>query len=111
MIKEFGPDQPVDARCSFGKGLFEKNIRNIRPPGIELHQGSNIDIRLGFGCGVEIMSAETNVYENFRSFYAELVIDTMLKIVPNQVQKTLNLRGELDSIKATKIKIFKRDEP
>jgi hypothetical protein len=40
MITEFGANQPVDATCSFGKKLFEKNIRNIRPPGIELNQGS-----------------------------------------------------------------------
>ena len=26
MITEFGEDQPVDAECSFGKGLFENLI-------------------------------------------------------------------------------------
>jgi len=34
MIIEFGEDQPVDAECSFGKGLFEHLIRNLRPTGL-----------------------------------------------------------------------------
>lgn len=110
MIKEFGSNQPVDAVCSFGKGLFENHIWNIRPPGIELHQGSNLEIWLGFGCGIEILSNQTEKWENFRSFYGEFVIETMLKIVPNQIAKSLNLKGELDMIKASKIKIFKWDE-
>ena len=69
-----------------------------------------MEIWLGFGCGIEIMSNETSAYENFRSFYGELVVDTMLKIVPNQAMKTLNLRGDLEGIKVSKVKIFKRDE-
>jgi len=40
MIEEFGEEAAVDAECSFGKGLFEKLIRNIRPSGFELKEKS-----------------------------------------------------------------------
>lgn len=44
MIEEFGPDQPVDAECSFGKGLFENLIRNLRPSGFVFKENSYAEI-------------------------------------------------------------------
>lgn len=64
MIEEFGPDSLVDAECSFGKGLFEKLIRNIRPSGFDFKDNSLVEFRLGFGCSIEIQN-EQGVWENF----------------------------------------------
>lgn len=109
MIEEFGEDQPVDAECSFGKGLFENLIRNIRPSGFVFKQNSFAELRLGFGCAIEIQNKE-GVWENFRGFYGELTLDAELKIIAQEQTKTFHMTGIADDLKATKIKIFKRDE-
>ena len=54
MIEEYGSEAPVNAKCSFGKGLFEDKIRNLRPAGLKFKDGSNVEFRLGFGCSIEI---------------------------------------------------------
>lgn len=80
MIEEFGPDQPVDAECSFGKGLFENLIRNLRPSGFVFKENSYAEVWLGFGCSIEIQNKE-GVWQNFRGFYGELTLDAELKII------------------------------
>ncbi len=54
MIDEFGNSSAVDAICSFGKSLFETNIRNLRPAGIHLSKDDGLELRVGFGCSVQI---------------------------------------------------------
>lgn len=99
----------IDARCSFGKGLFKDLIDDLEPSKIRFLKGSKIDFTLGFGCSV-VVEQEDGTWDPFRSFYAELYTKLKLEINPNDATKMLAFKGDIKDLKANRIKIFKKDE-
>jgi hypothetical protein len=109
MVEEFGQEKKVDAECSFGKELFEGLIDDIKPSKIRFLSGSRLDINLSFGCSVKIENDE-GVYVNFRSFFFELYAKFKLQMRANDAAKRITVDGDVDELKAVKLKIFKQQE-
>jgi hypothetical protein len=106
---EFGADKKVDAKCSFGKGLFEDKIKDVKPSQLRFLRGSKVDFTLGFGCSIVVEDSPGN-WQNFRSFYAELYTKISLEISANDAIKKMKLTGDIDELRAVRIKIFKKDQ-
>ena len=99
----------MDARCGFGKGLFEGMVKDLKPSKVRFLEGSMIDFTLGFGCSV-VVEGEKGKYENFRSIYIELYLKLSLEISPNDAKRQLKFVGDVKDLKANKIKIFKQNK-
>ncbi|CAI2364693.1 unnamed protein product [Moneuplotes crassus] len=107
---EYGGSKRIDARCSFGKGLFKDLIKKLEPSKVRFLEGSEIDFTLGFGCSV-VVEKEVGVWDPFRSFYAELYAKLSLGINSNDATKMLQFEGDVKDLKAKRIKIFKKSDP
>lgn len=66
-----------------------------------------VDFSLGFGCSVVVETSEGK-WENFRAFYAELYAKLKLELNSNDAIKKIKLNGEVEELRAVRVKIFKQ---
>lgn len=109
MGEEFGDDRKVDAECSFGKDIFDTLLNDIKPSQIRFLKGSKLDANIGFGCSVKIQNDE-GVWENFRAFYIEFYLKLGIKLESNDAAQRISMNGDVDDLRAVRIKIFKQKE-
>jgi hypothetical protein len=81
----------------------------VKPSQLRFLKGSKVDFTLGFGCSIVVEDSPGN-WKNFRSFYAELYTKISLEISANDAIKKMKLTGDIDELRAVRIKIFKKDQ-
>jgi len=106
---EYGADRKIDAKCSFGKGLFGDIVKDVNPSKVRFLENSQVDFTLGFGCSV-VVQDESGTWNNFRSVFAELYTKISLDISANDAVRQLKFSGDVKDLKAIRIKIFKKEE-
>jgi hypothetical protein len=99
----------IDAKCSFGKGLFSGVVDDVQPSQVRFLKGSKLDFNLKFGCSI-VVEVEPEKWENFRSFYAELYMKLSLELTANDATKRIKIDGDVDELRAVNIRIFKQKQ-
>lgn len=84
-------------------------IKDVNPSQVRFLKGSKLDFTLGFGCSV-VVESEPGKWENFRSFYSELYAKLKLELNSNDATQRIKMSGDIDELRAVRIKIFKRDQ-
>lgn len=79
------------------------------PSRIRFLKNSKLDLTLGFGCSV-LVETSPGEWENFRSFYAELYLKLKVELNSNDATKLIKLDGDLEELKAVRIKIFNKNQ-
>lgn len=89
--------------------MFGNVLKDVNPSRIRFLKDSKVDFTLGFGCSVVVETSEGK-WENFRSFYLELYAKLRVELNSNDAIKKIKLNGDVDDLKAVRIKIFKKEE-
>lgn len=89
--------------------MFGNVLKDVNPSRIRFLKDSKVDFTLGFGCSVVVENSEGK-WENFRSFYLELYAKLKLELNSNDAIKKIKLNGDVEDLRAVRIKIFKKEE-